>query len=210
MSFFAHETAVVEDGAVLGEGVRVWHHAHVRAGARLGAGTGVGKNAYIGRDVRIGRGCKIQNNVNVYEGVTLEDHVFCGPSMTFTNLSSPLPRAAIGRRAQLQQTLVREGASLGAGAVIVCGVEIGRFAFVAAGAIVVRDVRPFELVAGNPARHLGWACVCGARLNLDAGESVCAAEYALEGVDRRCGRAYALGQDGALELVQDPHGGRPA
>jgi acetyltransferase-like isoleucine patch superfamily enzyme len=153
-----HATAVVEDGAELGEGTSVWHHAHVRAGAVIGPGTTIGKNCYVDTGARIGARCKIQNNVSVYSGVVLEDDVFVGPSAVFTN--DRFPRASAPGW-EVVDTWVRRGASIGANATIVCGVEIGTWATVAAGSVVTRDVAPHELVAGNPARRLGWVCRCG-------------------------------------------------
>ena len=148
-----HETAVVEAGSQIGEGTLVWHHAHVRAGASVGAGCVIGKNVYIDEGVVIGTGCKIQNNVSVYNGVTIGDDVFVGPSVTFTN--DRVPRA-FNADWTVTPTHVLDGASLGANATIVCGVTIGRFAMVAAGATVTHDVADYQMVAGTPARHLGW------------------------------------------------------
>jgi len=203
----ATSSAIVEAGASIGPGVRIWHHAHVRAGASVGANCNIGKNAYIGKDVVIGRGCKIQNNVNVYEGVTLGNYVFCGPSMTFTNLSNPLPRSAISRPDKLQSTIVEDGVSIGANAVIVCGHTLGAHSFIAAGSVVIRDVSAFALVAGNPARPLGWVCVCGNRLIVDnQGSAICTMRESIDGVDFRCLRKYSL-EDGLLELTEDPHVG---
>lgn len=196
--YFAHPTAIL-DGETgtngrcdpnIGAGTRIWHHAHVMAGARLGEGCNLGQNVFVGADVTMGRGCKLQNNVNVYDGVDLEDHVFCGPSMTFTNLSSPLPRAAIARREAYQRTIVRRDASIGAGAVIVCGHELGEACFVAAGAVVVRDVPAFALVAGNPAKRIGWVCRCGARLRFDGDEAACDGTVPRDGGAGPCGLRY--------------------
>src|SRR3954453_8349307 len=173
--FFVHETAVVEDGALVGRGSQVWHHAQVRAGARVGAGTRprrnvsvrgggggggetrVGKNVYVDAGVVVGARVKVQNNVSLYAGVTLEDDVFVGPSAVFTN--DRVPRA-FGDWEPVA-TIVRRGSSIGANATIVCGTELGEFAMIAAGTVVVASVRAHELVAGNPARHLGWVCKCG-------------------------------------------------
>lgn len=153
-----HATAEVEPGAVVGAGSRVWNQAHVRAGAEVGPDCTLGKNVFVDVGVRIGRGSKVQNNVSIYAGVTLEDEVFVGPSVVFTN--DLRPRAA-ARDWHIVPTLVRHGASIGANATVVCGVEIGSYAMVAAGSVVTRDVREHQLVAGNPARHRGWVCVCG-------------------------------------------------
>jgi len=168
---FIHPTAVVDQGASVGEGCKIWHFSHVLAGSRLGPGCNLGQNVVVGPDVTVGRGCKIQNNVSVYKGVTLEDHVFCGPSMVFTNVHNP--RAAIARMDEIRPTLVKTGASLGANCTIVCGNTIGRYAFVGAGAVVTRDVADHALVAGNPARRIGWMCSCGVRLDQELGCPAC-------------------------------------
>ena len=164
MAIVIHSSAIVDHGAVLGDGTRVWHFAHVSAGARIGTDCSLGQNVYVGNDVLIGDGVKVQNNVSIYDAVTLEDDVFCGPSMVFTNVYNP--RAAVVRKHEYQRTLVRRGASIGANATIVCGVTIGEFAFVAAGAVVNRDVPAYALVAGVPARRIGWISRHGERLAL--------------------------------------------
>ncbi len=159
-----HPSAIVDDGAVLGPGTRVWHFSHVCGGARIGAGCSLGQNVFVGNDVLIGDRVKIQNNVSVYDAVTLEDEVFCGPSMVFTNVYNP--RSGFNRKDQYRRTLVRHGASIGANATIVCGVTIGAYAFIGAGAVVKRDVPDFALMAGVPARQLGWISRFGERLPL--------------------------------------------
>ena len=159
-----HPSAIVDAGAVLGEGTRVWHFVHVSAGARIGAGCSLGQGVYVGNDVQIGRNVKIQNNVSVYDAVTLEDDVFCGPSMVFTNVHNP--RSAVVRKHEYRRTLVRQGATLGANCTIVCGITVGRYAFVGAGAVVSRDVPDYALVVGVPARHIGWMSRHGERLEL--------------------------------------------
>ncbi|WP_077037445.1 acyltransferase [Pelomonas sp. KK5] len=178
-----HESAIVDDGAQIGEGTRVWHFAHVSPGARIGAGCSLGQGVYVGNDVQIGNGCKIQNNVSVYDAVTLEDDVFCGPSMVFTNVYNP--RAAVVKKAEYRRTVVRRGATLGANCTIVCGVEIGRYAFVGAGAVVQKNVPDFALMVGVPARRIGWMSRHGERLEFnDAGEAACPAtgeKYRLSG-----------------------------
>jgi UDP-2-acetamido-3-amino-2,3-dideoxy-glucuronate N-acetyltransferase len=182
---FVHETAVVDEGARIGARTRIWHFCHVMGSAEIGEDGVLGQNVFVGPHVRIGRNAKIQNNVSVYEGVTLEDDVFCGPSMVFTNVVNP--RSHVSRKDEFRDTRVRRGATLGANCTIVCGTEIGRYAFVAAGAVVTRDVAPFALVAGVPARRIGWMCACGVRLSLPAsGEGAvacgaCGAGYRLEG-----------------------------
>jgi UDP-2-acetamido-3-amino-2,3-dideoxy-glucuronate N-acetyltransferase len=175
-----HPTAIVDDGAVLGAGTRVWHWVHVCAAARIGRGCNLGQNVYIGNRVVIGDNVKIQNNVSVYDDVTLEDDVFCGPSMVFTNVVNP--RSHVSRKDEFRRTLVRRGATIGANATVVCGNNIGSYAFVGAGAVVTRDVADHALVVGNPARRIGWMCACGVRL--PAGETVvctaCDARYRID------------------------------
>ncbi|CAA7618750.1 Oxidoreductase domain protein [Magnetospirillum sp. LM-5] len=161
-AYFSHETAVVDQPCTIGAGTKIWHFSHVLKGSTIGQGCNVGQNVVIGPDVTIGDRCKIQNNVSVYTGVTLEDGVFCGPSMVFTNVMNP--RAEIERKHEYRPTLVKRGASIGANATIVCGHTVGRHAFVGAGAVVTRDVSDFAVVAGNPARRIGWICRCGERL----------------------------------------------
>ncbi|KQV52493.1 acyltransferase [Massilia sp. Root335] len=169
-----HSSAIVDAGAVLGPGTRVWHFSHVCGGARIGADCSLGQNVFVGNDVVIGNGVKIQNNVSVYDAVTLEDDVFCGPSMVFTNVYNP--RAGIVRKDQYRRTVVKRGASIGANATIVCGVTVGRFAFVGAGAVVKRSVPDFAMMAGVPARQIGWISRFGERLALPLsgnGEAAC-------------------------------------
>ncbi|NYT38030.1 N-acetyltransferase [Allopusillimonas soli] len=164
MTYYQHESAIVDDGARIGSGSRIWHFAHVCAGARIGNGVSLGQNVFIGNRVVIGDDCKIQNNVSVYDNVTLERGVFCGPSMVFTNVYNP--RALIERKEEYKDTLIREGATLGANCTIVCGVTIGRYAFVGAGAVVTREVPDYALVVGVPARQVGWVSEFGEQLAL--------------------------------------------
>jgi UDP-2-acetamido-3-amino-2,3-dideoxy-glucuronate N-acetyltransferase len=161
-SYFAHETACVDEGSVIGEGTRIWHFSHVMAGARIGPGCTIGQNVFVAGNVRIGARVKIQNNVSVYAGVALDDDVFVGPSVVFTNVATP--RSHVSRRDEYLPTHVRQGATLGANSTIVCGRSIGRFAFIGAGAVVTRDVPDHALVVGNPGRIAGWMCACGFRL----------------------------------------------
>jgi len=161
-SYFAHETALIDEGAEIGEGTTIWHFSHVLKNSRIGKNCRIGQNVVIGPNVSVGDGVKIQNNVSVYDGVTLEDHVFCGPSMVFTNVFNP--RSEIRRMEEVRPTLVRRGASLGANCTILCGVTIGEYAFVGAGAVVTRDVPDYALVYGNPGRVQGWVCRCGVKL----------------------------------------------
>lgn len=160
--FFAHPTAIIDTGARIGEGTKIWHFSHVLSGTEIGENCNIGQNVVIGPDVSIGNRCKIQNNVSVYKGVTLEDGVFCGPSMVFTNIYNP--RAEISKMDLVRPTLVKKGATLGANCTIVCGNTIGRYAFIGAGSVVTKDVPNHALMAGNPARQTGWACLCGEKL----------------------------------------------
>ena len=159
-----HPTAIVDAGAHIGADTRIWHWVHICSGAHIGAGCSFGQNVFVGNDVRIGNNVKVQNNVSVYDAVTLEDDVFCGPSMVFTNVHNP--RAAVIRKDEYRRTLVKQGASIGANATIVCGCTIGRYAFIGAGAVITKDVPDFALMAGVPARQIGWMSNYGERLNL--------------------------------------------
>lgn len=180
-----HPSAIVDEGALVGAGTRVWHWTHISAGAVIGRNCTLGQGVFVGRDVRIGDGVKIQNNVSVFQGVTLEDDVFCGPSMVFTNVVNP--RASVERKSEFRPTLVRRGASLGANCTILCGVTVGEYALVGAGAVVTRDVPAFALVTGVPARQTGWFSRHGQRLDLPVagtGSARCThtgEEYRLDG-----------------------------
>jgi len=179
---FIHESAYVDPGAEIGANTKIWHFSHVMSGAKIGRDCTIGQNVFVARGVQIGNGVKIQNNVSVYEGVILEDYTFCGPSMVFTNVKTP--RSAYPRNTSTDyvKTRVRRGASIGANATVVCGVEIGEWAFVAAGAVVTRDVPPYALVAGVPARVVGWTCECGIRLRFDGCHATCV----------ECGKEYDM------------------
>jgi UDP-2-acetamido-3-amino-2,3-dideoxy-glucuronate N-acetyltransferase len=163
LPFFVHETAIIDQPNQVGQGTKIWHFSHILKNCRIGENCNIGQNVVIGPEVTIGAGCKIQNNVSVYQGVTLEEDVFCGPSMVFTNVYNP--RANIRRMDEIRPTLVKTGASIGANATIVCGTTIGRYAFIGAGAVVTRDVPDYALMVGNPARQRGWMCACGVKLN---------------------------------------------
>ncbi|MDP9804984.1 MULTISPECIES: UDP-2-acetamido-3-amino-2,3-dideoxy-D-glucuronate N-acetyltransferase [Acinetobacter] len=164
MSFYQHETAIVDDGAQIGEDSRVWHFVHVCSGAKIGKGVSLGQNVFVGNRVVIGDHCKVQNNVSVYDNVFLEEGVFCGPSMVFTNVYNP--RSLIERKDQYRDTLVKKGATLGANCTIVCGVTIGAYAFVGAGAVVNKDVPAYALMVGVPAKQIGWMSEFGEQLDL--------------------------------------------
>ena len=164
INYWSHESAIIDDGATLGEGTKVWHFSHVCSGATIGNGCSLGQNVFVGNRVVIGNRCKIQNNVSVYDNVTLEDDVFCGPSMVFTNVYNP--RAAIIRKEEYRTTLVHQGATLGANCTVVCGVTIGRYAFIGAGAVVNKDVPDYALMVGVPARQIGWMSEYGEQLDL--------------------------------------------
>lgn len=185
MNHYQHPSAIVDEGAQIGEGSRVWHFVHVCGGARVGKGVSLGQNVFVGNKVVIGDNCKVQNNVSVYDNVTLEDGVFCGPSMVFTNVYNP--RSLIERKDQFRDTLVKKGATLGANCTIVCGVTIGEFAFVGAGAVINKDVPAYALMAGVPARQIGWMSEFGEQLELPLsgqGVALCehsGARYVLEG-----------------------------
>ena len=181
--YFAHPTAVIDEGARIGKGSKIWHFCHVSKGAQLGNDCSLGQNVYVADDVILGRNCKVQNNVSLYTGVRCGDDVFLGPSMVFTNVVNP--RSAVDRRAAFAKTEVGNGVTIGANATIVCGVQLGDYAFVGAGAVVTRDVAAYALVVGNPARQMGWMSAFGERLELDAsGAGTClhtGERYQLEG-----------------------------
>ena len=188
-----HPTAVVDEGAVLGEGTRVWHFCHIMPGARLGRGCSLGQNVFVAGTAVLGDGVKVQNNVSIYDGVICADHVFLGPSCVFTNVSTP--RSSVDRRGAYETTHVGEGATIGANATIVCGVRIGPWAFVGAGAVVTHDIPPHALVTGVPARITGWACRCGIRLPTEGPQVTC----------HGCGASYELDPQGrVLPIVGEP------
>jgi UDP-2-acetamido-3-amino-2,3-dideoxy-glucuronate N-acetyltransferase len=183
LPFFVHETAVVDQPSQIGPGTKIWHFSHILKDCHLGENCNIGQNVVIGPGVTLGRGCKVQNNVSVYPGVTLEDHVFCGPSMVFTNVFNP--RAQIRRMDEVRPTLVKTGATIGANATIVCGTTLGRYAFVGAGAVVTKDVPDYALVVGNPARQIDWMCACGIKLNQNLQCDACGQRYEKRGAGLR-------------------------
>lgn len=170
-AYFAHESACVDEGVEIGKGTSIWHFSHILKGSRIGRNCKIGQNVVVGPKVTVGNGVKIQNNVSVYEGVTLEDHVFCGPSTVFTNVFNP--RSEIPRMNELRTTLVKQGATLGANSTILCGITIGRYALIGAGAVVTKDVPDYALVVGNPGRVTGWMCGCGVKLKMKGNKGAC-------------------------------------
>lgn len=187
--YFAHPTAVIDEDATIGDGTKIWHFSHIMSGSKVGKNCNLGQNVVISPEVEIGNHVKIQNNVSVYTGVILEDDVFCGPSMVFTNVINP--RSHVLRKHEYRKTLVRTGASIGANATVVCGVTLGRYAFIGAGAVVNRDVPDYALMVGVPAQQIGWMCYCGIRLPNSTGEVTC----------ETCGRAYTI-ENGSCQEVQ--------
>lgn len=172
MSYFAHETAVIDEGCKIGNGVKIWHFSHIMPNCELGDNCNIGQNVVISPEVILGKNVKVQNNVSIYTGVICEDDVFLGPSMVFTNVTNP--RSAVNRKSEYAKTIVRKGASIGANATIVCGHDIGRFAFIGAGAVVTKTVEDYALVVGNPARQIGWMSEQGFRLEFNSqNEAVC-------------------------------------
>lgn len=190
-NYYKHESAYVDEGAVIGENTKVWHFAHVMAGAEIGRNCNLGQNVFVAGRSKIGNNVKIQNNVSVYEGVILEDNVFCGPSMVFTNVKNP--RAAFPRNSSenYYTTLIRRGASIGANATIVCGVTVGECAFIGAGAVVTEDVPAYAVVAGVSANPIGWMCECGETLRFPNSEASCAS----------CGRRYARQSERLVQQI---------
>ena len=183
-NYFVHESSYVDDGCEIGEGTKIWHFCHVQSGARIGKGCSLGQNVNVSNNVIVGDGCKLQNNVSLYEGVELENNVFCGPSCVFTNDLTPRAKYPKGR-ANYKRTLIREGASIGANATVVCGHTVGRCALIGAGAVVACNVPDFALMLGVPARIAGYACRCGERMHFEDGTAVCVA----------CGRKYEMNEN---------------
>ena len=189
--YFVHESSYIDDGATIGAGTKIWHFCHVLSGAVIGERCNLGQNVVVMGGTRLGNNVKVQNNVSIYEGVTLEDDVFCGPSCVFTNVVNP--RSHVSRKSEYQRTLVRRGATIGANATVVCGATLGEYSFIGAGAVVRGEVPAFALMVGVPARRVGWMCQCGVRLSLAGGEARCTA----------CGASYRE-SDGLLRQIDPP------
>ncbi len=189
--YFAHESSYIDDGAQIGKGTKIWHFCHVMPGAVIGERCNLGQNVVVMSGSRLGNNVKVQNNVSIYEGVVLEDDVFCGPSCVFTNVVNP--RSHVSRKSEYQSTLVRRGTSIGANATILCGITLGEYSFIGAGAVVRSDVAAFAIMVGVPARRVGWMCRCGVRLQVRDSRANCGA----------CGTVYRE-SDGLLRLIDRP------
>jgi UDP-2-acetamido-3-amino-2,3-dideoxy-glucuronate N-acetyltransferase len=189
--YFAHESSCIDEGATIGANSRIWHFCHIMPGATIGRECSLGQNVFVATGVAVGNNVKIQNNVSLYTGVTVEDDVFLGPSMVFTNVINP--RSHVIRRDEYRQTTIERGATIGANATVVCGVRLGRYCFVGAGAVVTRDVPPYALVYGSPARQQGWMCTCGVRLYFEGAAATCAA----------CGQGYLINHEGVTPAGDD-------
>ncbi|WP_320053650.1 acyltransferase [uncultured Acetobacteroides sp.] len=188
--YFAHETAILDEGCQIGDGTKIWHFSHIMSGCTLGEGCNIGQNVVISPDVVLGKGCKVQNNVSIYTGVICEDDVFLGPSMVFTNVTNP--RSAVNRKSEYRKTVVGKGATIGANATIVCGHDIGEYAFIGAGAVVTKTIKPYALVVGNPARQIGWMSEFGHQLEFDSeGIAVCP----------ESGERYMLANDEVVKIA---------
>jgi UDP-2-acetamido-3-amino-2,3-dideoxy-glucuronate N-acetyltransferase len=191
-NYFCHESSYIDDGAEIGEGTHIWHFSHIMAGSKIGKGCNLGQNVLVSPQVVIGDNVKIQNNVSLYTGVIVEDHAFLGPSMVFTNVINP--RSNVNRRNEYKKTLVREGASIGANATIVCGVTLGRYCFIGAGSVVTKDVPDYALIYGNPAVFKGWMCQCGVQLKKEQGNLYVCPE---------CRREYTLSENILRPLISE-------
>lgn len=187
--YFVHESSYVDEGCEIGEGTKIWHFSHIMSGSRIGRRCNIGQNVVVSPDVTLGDGCKVQNNVSIYTGVVCEDDVFLGPSCVFTNVVNP--RAFIERKSEYRRTVVKRGASIGANATIVCGHDVGRYAFVGAGSVVTKDVPDYAMVYGSPARIRGWVCRCGEQLNVSQDAAVCPV----------CGKRFRKAAENKIEEI---------
>ncbi len=194
--YYVHPSSVIDEPVTIGKDTKIWHFCHVMSGAQIGERCSLGQNVFVGSKVKIGNNVKVQNNVSIYDNVYLEDDVFCGPSMVFTNVINP--RSHIIRKHEYRDTYVRRGASIGANATVVCGITLGKFCFIGAGAVVNRDVKPYALVAGVPAKIMGWMCHCGIRLALPA-----SSDREEEVTCKNCGSQYLLKVSGDLQVIQE-------
>lgn len=190
--YFVHESSYVDKGARIGKGTHIWHFSHIMSGAEVGERCSFGQNVFVASNVKIGTNVKVQNNVSVYEGVILEDDVFCGPSMVFTNVKTPRSAFPRNTKEDYVLTVVKRGASIGANATIVCGITVGSWAFIAAGAVVTKDVPPYALMAGVPARRIGWVCECGETLAFTEYKAACAL----------CGRKYLQSEKSSVQRIE--------
>jgi len=194
--YFVHPSSVVDEPVAIGKGTKIWHFCHIMSGAKIGERCSFGQNVFVGSRVVIGNNVKVQNNVSIYDNVYLEDDVFCGPSMVFTNVVNP--RSHIIRKHEYKDTFVKRGASIGANATIVCGITLGKFCFIGAGAVVVKDVPAYALMVGIPAKVAGWMCHCGVRLSLPAGSS-----EKVKATCENCSSTYELQPSGQLQVIQE-------
>lgn len=192
LNYYAHPSAIIDEGCQIGEGVKIWHFSHIMAGCKIGAGSNLGQNVVVSPKVVLGKNVRVQNNVSIYEGVICEDDVFLGPSMVFTNVINP--RSAVSRKHEYKQTLVRKGATIGANATIVCGNEIGEYAFIGAGAVITKPVKPYALVVGNPARQIGWMSEYGQRLQFGVNNQAVCSES---------GEVYELNNNRVIKIDND-------
>jgi UDP-2-acetamido-3-amino-2,3-dideoxy-glucuronate N-acetyltransferase len=189
MLYIAHESSFIDEGAKIGAGTHIWHFSHVCGGAEIGSSCTLGQNVFISNDVKIGNNVKVQNNVSIYDAITIEDDVFCGPSMVFTNVYNP--RSHIVRKHEYRKTLVKKGATIGANATIICGVTINQYSFIAAGSVIKKDVKPYAMMAGVPAKQIGWVCECGVAIKfMENNKSKCEA----------CGLEYILNNENCSRL----------
>ncbi len=186
--YFVHESSYIDEGAEVGDGTKIWHFSHVMPGAKIDKNCSIGQNVVISSKAVIGNGVKIQNNVSIYDEVVIEDEVFCGPSCVFTNVI--IPRSFIVRKSEYKRTLIKRGATIGANSTIVCGKIVGEYAFIGAGTVVTKDIKPYALIVGNPGRQIGWVCKCGLTMNFEDNSAICT-----------CGNQYGTNKEGKLIII---------